>query len=79
MRADVSPSKRGSKIEFRGITRRYSCLKRKRNIPSVLQLRYRAFEMIARLRNHNATDDGNVDFRSFRKDLYSKHGKINIK
>ena len=24
-------------------------------------------QVIARLRNHNATDDGNVDFRSFKK------------
>ena len=28
------------------------------------------------LRNHNATDDGNVDFRSFRKILRSRLGKF---
>ena len=32
--------------------------------------------LIPRLRNHNATDDDNVDFRSFRKILYSKHEKL---
>ena len=31
---------------------------------------------LPRLRNHNATDDDNVDFRSFRKILYSKHEKV---
>ena len=30
----------------------------------------------ARLRNHNATDDDNVDFRSFLKNLHSKLGKL---
>ena len=33
-------------------------------------------EPIARLRNHNATDHGNVDFRSFFKNLHSKLGKL---
>ena len=32
--------------------------------------------IIARLQNHNVTDDDNVDFRSFRKILYSKHEKL---
>ena len=32
--------------------------------------------LIARLRNHNATDHDNVDFRSFFKNLYSKLGKL---
>ena len=31
--------------------------------------------IVARLRNHNATDDGNVDLRSFKKILYLKLGK----
>ena len=30
----------------------------------------------ARLRNHNATDDDNVDFRSFQKNLHPKLGKL---
>ena len=32
--------------------------------------------LIARLRNHNAIDDDNVDFRSFKKSLHSKLGKL---
>ena len=32
--------------------------------------------VIPRLRNHNATDDDNVEFGSFRKILYSKHEKL---
>ena len=35
--------------------------------------------LIAKLRNHNATDDDNVDFRSFKKKLHSKLGKVNVK
>ena len=31
---------------------------------------------LPRLRNHNATDDGNADFRSFRKFLRSRLGKF---
>ena len=31
---------------------------------------------LARLRNHNVTDGDNLDFRSFRKISYSKHGKL---
>ena len=31
---------------------------------------------LPRLRNHNATDDGNLDFRSFRKILRSRLGKL---
>ena len=31
--------------------------------------------LTARLRNHNATDDDNVDFKSFTKILYSKLGR----
>ena len=33
-------------------------------------------QLIARLRNHNATEDDNVDFRSFLKNLHSKLGKL---
>ena len=33
-------------------------------------------DTIPRLRNHNTTDDGNVDFRSFRKILRSRLGKL---
>ena len=32
--------------------------------------------LLPRLRNHNATDDGNVDFRSFRNILRSRLGKL---
>ena len=35
--------------------------------------------LLARLRNHNATDDGNVDFRSFKKNSTFKAVKIKIK
>ena len=34
------------------------------------------FLAVARLRNHNTTDDGNVDFRYFKTILRSKLGKI---
>ena len=37
---------------------------------------YLIYFILPRLRNHNATDDDNVDFRSFRKILYSKHEKL---
>ena len=32
--------------------------------------------LLPRLRNHNATEDGNVDFRSFRKILRTRLGKL---
>ena len=33
-------------------------------------------EVLPRLRNHNATDDGNINFRYFRKILRSRLGKL---
>ena len=35
--------------------------------------------VLARLQNYNATDDGNVDFRSFKKNFTFKAWKVNIK
>ena len=41
-----------------------------------LSIRSFVLSLIARLRNHNATDDDNEDFRSFKKNLHSKLGKL---
>ena len=45
-------------------------------ILKTLRLKGGFLSLLPRLRNHNSTDDENVDFRSFRKILFSKHEKL---
>ena len=46
------------------------------NLKKMVSFFIMLFGDITEVTNHNATDDDNVDFRSFRKKLYSKHEKL---
>ena len=75
----VSSSYPGTKTRLGGVhalyvlasTRLILCKRVSRTVP--------ALYILARLRNHNATDDDNVDFRSYFKKSTFKAWKVNVR